>query len=332
MNYEKLIEKGINFLGCKHPIIGGAMSWISTPKLVAAISNAGGFGVYACGHNTIENIKNDIDEIRKLTDKPFGVNLITISPTIKEQLDCICNLKPSHIVFAGRLPKEEMIKTTKKCGAKIMTFAPNLPAAKRMISYGADALVIEGSEAGGHVGSVSTLVLIQEVLFNITEVPVFVAGGIATGKMAAYILAMGASGIQIGTRFMLTPESDIHDKMKQELIDSEAKDAAVSFGIDRRLGVVPVRSLTNKGVEKFAELQIELVQKLNNNEITSKNATDEIERFWLGRLRTAVQEGDLEYGSLMAGNCVGMFNDIKSAKEIIDEMVNDTTKELNKIK
>jgi len=332
MKFENLCRRGTEFLGTRYPIICGAMSWISDSDLVSAVSNAGGFGVFAAAHIPGKDLVVQMDEIRKKTNKPFGMNLITISPIFQEQLDSVLEASPSHVVFAGRIPMAKSIEQAKKKGAKVMTFAPNLKAAQKLINDGVDALIIEGHEAGGHVGSVSTLVLLQEILFNIQEVPVFVAGGIATGKMTAYLALMGASGIQLGTRFMLSPEANIHEKTKQYFLKSDSKDAIVSFGIDRRLGVVPVRTIKNKGFEEFTKTQIELVQKLEKEEITRKEATDEIEKFWIGALRKAVKEGDLEYGSLMAGNCVGIIHDIKPVQAIINDLVSETDLELSNIK
>jgi enoyl-[acyl-carrier protein] reductase II len=307
------------------------MSWVSDSELVAAISNAGGFGVFACGHMNREELKTGISEIRARTEKPFGVNLITIAPNFRDQLETMTELNPGFIVFAGRLPREEDIGFAKEMGQKVMTFAPNLDAARRMVKAGADALIIEGHEAGGHVGSVSTFVLLQEILFEITEVPVFVAGGIATGKMTAYLLLMGAAGVQLGTRFMLTEEADIAQGVKEAFLKSKAKDVMVSFGLDRRLGVVPVRSLHNKGVEEFTRLQIELLDKIEKGEIDTEEATNRVERFWLGALKRGMKEGDLEYGSLMAGNAVGLMNEIKTVSEVIRDMIRETDEELAKI-
>ena len=328
MTFENLIKPGTDFLGSRYPIIGGAMSWISDVTLTAAISNNGGFGVFASGHIPPAALIQELTELKKRTHNLYGVNLITISPIFEEQLEAALTVKPPVVVFAARTPTEKHIARAKAAGAKVMTFAPNLTAATRMIEAGADALIIEGHEAGGHVGSVSTIVLLQEILFNISEVPVFVAGGIVSGKLAAHIFMMGAAGVQLGTRFMLTHEAPIKPSTKDAFLKSQAKDALVSFGIDRRLGVVPVRTLRNKGVDDFIQLQIKLVARLEKKEITSTQATDEIEKFWLGALRRAVQDGDLEYGSLMAGNCVGLIKELLSVQEVIQNLVGEIKEQL----
>ena len=332
MLLDKFIEKGREFLGVEYPILGGAMSWVSDSDLVSAISNAGGFGVLAGGNMPPEVLLEEINKTLEKTDKNFAVNLITVTPLFNDQLEVVLGTSVKYIVFAGGLPPTGAIKKAKEKGKKVFVFAPNLRIAQRMIKAGADALIIEGNEAGGHVGPTSTIVLIQEVLFNIKEVPVFVAGGIGTGKMFAHVLLMGAAGVQLGTKFVATHEANVHPKMKELFVKSASKDAIVSYSIDKRLNVIPVRAIKNKGTDEFIKLQFELVQKIEKGEVSPEEASLKVEEFWLGALRRAVKEGDLDYGSLMAGNSVSLVNEIKSVKEVIEELVNEAEEELNRVK
>ncbi|MDE2390874.1 MAG: nitronate monooxygenase, partial [Rhodospirillales bacterium] len=191
---DALQKRGADFLGTRHAILGGAMSWVSERHLVSAISNAGGFGVIACGAMPPALLEKEIEATKSLTDKPFGVNLITMHPALDELVQVCVRQQVGHVVFAGGIPSAAHIKAAKDGGAKVIAFAPALILAKRLIKSGADALVIEGSEAGGHIGPVSLTVLAQEILPNITEVPVFVAGGIGRGEAILAYLEMGAAG------------------------------------------------------------------------------------------------------------------------------------------
>jgi enoyl-[acyl-carrier protein] reductase II len=198
-----LMARGAEFLGAPYAILGGAMSWVSERHLVAAISNAGGFGVIACGAMTPALLDAEIAGTKGLTDKPFGVNLITMHPDLDALIDVCASHKVGHVVLAGGLPPGGAIERIKESGAKLICFAPALALAKKLIRSGVDALVIEGMEAGGHIGPVSTSVLAQEMLPSIADqVPVFVAGGIGRGEAIAAYLEMGAAGVQLGTRFV----------------------------------------------------------------------------------------------------------------------------------
>ena len=196
---------------------------------------------------------------------------------------------------------------------------------------GADALMIEGAEAGGHIGPVSLSVLLQNILFEIDSVPVFVAGGIATGRMMAHLLMMGAAGIQMGTRFVLSEECKAHPKFKEVFIKANARDAVATPQFDSRLPVIPVRALKNKGSIEFSKLQIELMNKLEKKLIDQQQAQYEVENFWVGALRDAAVDGNIERGSLMAGQSVGLVDKIKPIQGIIDEMVNDAEYELKRL-
>src|SRR4029453_14455726 len=199
---KELMARGLEFLGTEWAIMGGAMSWISERHLVSAISNAGGFGVIAGGAMSPELLDGEIAGTKAMTEKPFGVNLITMHPALSELIDVCAKHEVSHVVLAGGLPPGGAIDRIKSSGAKLIAFAPALALAKKLIRSGVDALVIEGMEAGGHIGPVATSVLAQEILPEVAhDVPVFVAGGIGRGGAIAGYLEMGAAGVQLGTRF-----------------------------------------------------------------------------------------------------------------------------------
>lgn len=329
---SKLFKRGRDFLKVEYPVICGAMTWVSNPELVAAVSNAGGLGCLAGGNMQAEGLRKIIDETRSRTDKPFGINLITITPVYREQLKMLEKINPDIVVFAGGIPRSGEIEMMKNTGAKTMCFAANLTVGRRMIEHGADALIIEGSEAGGHLGYLSLSVLLQEVLFNINDVPVFAGGGIATGRMCAHLFLMGAAGVQLGTRFAVSKESPAHDEFKKKYLRAKSRDAVASAQFDSRLPVSPVRAIKNKGTEEFARLQIQLIEKLDKGEIGRDEAALKLEEFWMGGLRAAVIDGDTAAGSLMAGQSVGLVDSVMPAKEIIDELVCDIEKELKRVR
>lgn len=306
----------------------GAMTWVSERTLVSAISNAGGFGVIACGAMTPDLLDAEIKATRALTEKPFGVNLITMHPDLDALIQVCIDNTVSHVVLAGGLPSGASITKLKDGGAKVICFAPALVIAKRLVRLGVDALVIEGSEAGGHIGPVSTSVLAQEILPVITDVPVFVAGGIGRGEAILNFLEMGAAGVQIGTRFVCAHESIAHPSFKKAFIRAQARDAMPTVQLDKRFPVIPVRALTNDGTDEFMQVQRDVIARFMAGEIEQGAAQLEIEHFWAGALRRAVIEGDVERGSLMAGQSVGMVKQEQSTQDIIDELVAQATEAL----
>jgi enoyl-[acyl-carrier protein] reductase II len=331
MLLDKFIKAGQDFLGCKFPIMCGAMTWVSDYKLIGALGNAGGFGLLAGGNAPVDVLEKEIIATREYTDAPFGVNLITIAPVYKDQLQLVCDMKCKLVMFAGSIPKDTEIQQVKDTGAKVICFAPTAPLAHRLIKIGADALMIEGAEAGGHIGPVSLSVLLQQILFEIDNTPVFVAGGIATGRMMAHLLMMGAAGIQMGTRFVMSEECKAHFKFKAVFKKANARDAVATPQFDSRLPVIPVRALKNKGSIEFSKLQIDLMNKLENKLIDQQQAQYEVENFWVGALRDAVIDGNVQRGSLMAGQSVGLVDKIKPIQGIIDEMVDDAESELQRL-
>ena len=318
------MQRGTDFLGCDVAIMCGAMSWVSERNLVSAISNAGGFGVIACGAMTPELLDAEIAATKKLTSKPFGVNLITMHPQIMELIAVCAKYNVSHVVIAGGLPPKGSIEAIKEFGGKVICFAPALTLAKKFFRSNVDALIIEGSEAGGHIGPVATSVLAQEILPELGEqLPIFVAGGIARGGAVASYLEMGAAGVQLGTRFVCAHESIAHPNFKAAFLRANARDAVASVQIDPRLPVIPVRALKNKGTEAFTAKQVEVAARLDAGEIDMAEAQLEIEKYWAGALRRAVIDGDVEYGSVMAGQSVGMVHVERPVVDIIAKLVSE---------
>ncbi len=318
---DPLWARGRDFLGTETAIMGGAMSWVSERHLVSAISNAGGFGVIACGSMSPELLDTEIAATKALTTKPFGVNLITMHPQLLELIAVCVRHGVGHVVLAGGLPSSAAVRAVKDGGAKLVCFAPALVLAKRLIRSGADALVIEGSEAGGHIGPVSLAVLAQEILPVITEVPVFVAGGIGRGEAILAFLEMGAAGVQLGTRFAASAESIAHANFKAAFLKANARDAIPSIQLDARFPVIPVRGLANAGTARFIEHQAETIRRFQAGELDREQAQLSIEHFWAGALRRAVVEGDVEQGSVMAGQSVGMVTAIQPVADIIAELI-----------
>jgi enoyl-[acyl-carrier protein] reductase II len=263
----------------------------------------------------------EIAATKALTDKPFGVNLITLHPSMFDLIAVCGRHKVSHIVLAGGLPSGAMIEAIKATGAKLMCFAPTAAMAKKLVRSGVDAIVIEGSEAGGHIGPVSLSVLAQEILPAVTEVPVFVAGGIGRGSAVAAFLEMGASGVQLGTRFAASKESIAHPAFKKAFVRASARDAVASVQLDPRLPVIPVRALKNAGTEAFMAEQRAIADRIDRGEIDLATGQLAIEHYWAGALRRAVIDGDVENGSLMAGQSVGMVTAEQPVAEIIAELV-----------
>jgi enoyl-[acyl-carrier protein] reductase II len=314
-------KRGTDFLGTRYAILCGAMTWVSEPNLVAAISNEGGFGVLAAGNMPPDLLARQIAETRARTEFPFGVNLITVAPAFRDHIGVVIREKCPFVFFAGAIPSGKDIAEVKEAGLKVVCFAPILSLARRLIRQGIDALVIEGNEAGGHVGPVTTSVLAQEFLLNITEVPVFVAGGIGTGEMIAHYLALGAAGVQLGTRFVAAEECVAHPRFKEAYVKAAARDAMPTSQFDPSLPTIPVRAIVNEGTRDFNRLQLSLLEGLQAGTISREDAMARLEEFWVGALRRAVVEGDVEHGSLMAGQSVAFVKKVQPVREILEELV-----------
>jgi len=317
----ELMRPGTALLGSDTAIMGGAMTWVSERRFVAAIGEAGGFGVLACGSMTPELLAAEIAATKTLTDRPFGVNLIVMHPALEQLIEVCLDLDVGHIVLAGGLPPRTATAKIKAAGKKLLCFAPSLALARRLVRSGADGLIIEGMEAGGHVGSTSTAVLAQEILPFLDEAPVFIAGGIGHGEAIAAFLQMGAAGVQMGTRFVCAAESIAHARFKEAFIRASARDAQPSVQIDPAFKVIPVRALANAGTRRFTETQIEVIGRYRRGELSLEEASLAIEHFWAGALRRAVIDGDVEEGSLMAGQSVGFVKAVQPVALIIAELV-----------
>lgn len=321
---ESRWKRGKEFLGSPTALLCGAMTWVSHHELVRGVCEAGGFGILASGSMTPTQLAEQLHHLTQPHCGPFGVNLIAFHPQLFELIDVCGQYNVTHVFLGGGLPSKEMIAALERYTIKTVAFAPSLLLAERLIRNGAGALVIEGSEAGGHVGPVSTQVLAQEILPKLgKEVPIFVAGGIGNGHGVLSYVLMGASGCQLGSRFVCTHESQAHDAFKNAFIRAQARDATLSYAIDARLPVIPVRALNNKASQAFITLQREVVEDLEAKIISLEEAKMKIEHFWAGALRRAVVEGDVEYGSVMAGQSVGMVKSRETCKEVISTLLHE---------
>jgi enoyl-[acyl-carrier protein] reductase II len=244
-----------------------------------------------------------------------------LHPQLAELARTCIDERVGHVVLAGGLPPAECLQLLRAGGVRAIGFAPALAIARKLRRSGIDALVLEGSEAGGHIGAVSTGVLAQEILPHVDDLPVFVAGGIGRGEAMVAYLEMGAAGVQLGTRFVCANESIAHPRMKQTYIRAAARDAVPSAQLDPRFPVIPVRALANAGTKRFIEVQRDVIARFDRGELSRDEAQLAIEHFWAGALRRAVVDGDVENGSLMAGQSVGMVVREQPVREIIDEIL-----------
>lgn len=300
-------------LNIKYPIIQGGMAWVATAELAAGVSNAGGLGIIAAGNAPKEVIKEQIKKCRELTDKPFGVNVMLLSPFVEEIMDLIVEERV-EVITTGAGNPAKYIERLKEVNTKIIPVVPTIALAKRMEKHGADAVIVEGTEAGGHIGELTTMVLTPQVVDNV-NIPVIAAGGIADGKGLAAALCLGASGVQIGTRFICSDECIAHENYKNLILKSRDRDAIVT---GRSTGH-PVRTLKNK-----------LAKDILNMEKEGANPLD-IDQKGVGSLRMAVINGDVDNGSFMAGQIASYINDVKPCKQIIEDIMEESKSILSKI-
>ncbi|MDD5539570.1 MAG: nitronate monooxygenase [Candidatus Marinimicrobia bacterium] len=332
MYFDKLIKPGGDFLGVKYPLICGAMTWVSDFEMVRAVSQTGAFGVLAGGNLPPDIFEKEIDRCVAGVEKPFAVNLITIAPNFRTHYEILQNKRVPFVVFGGGIPRRPDIEGLRSQGIRVMSFAPEESIARQQIEYGVDALILEGSEAGGHIGYVSLIVLLQQVLFKIGGLPVFVGGGVADGRMIAHLLLMGAAGVQMGTRFVLTDECCAHPDFKKALMKAKARQAIATPQYDSKLPVVAVRAVKNKGTEEFGKLQMRLLNEIAAGTITREKAQYEVEKFWIGALRRAVVEGNVDFGSLMAGQSVGLINEILPIQQMVDDLMKAARDEIQSVR
>lgn len=329
---DKLWKKGQEFLGVRYPMISGGMTWISTYDLVKAVSDCGAFPVLAGGNMPPELFEKELDKCIKGLNGPFAANLITIAPNYREHYEIVRSKKVPVVVFAANFPKKGDVEGMKASGKTTLAFASTKSIADQMVRFGVDGLILEGSEAGGHIGHTSLIVLLQQVLFEMRGFPIFVAGGLGCGKAMAHMLLMGAAGCQFGTIFAASAESPAHPAFKQALVKARGRQAVSTPQYDSKLHVVAVRALKNKGMDNFGRLQLELLKRMEAGEITHEKAQFEVENFWVGSLRRAAQDGDVETGSVMAGQSVELVSGVRPLKEIIDTLVADAEQELERLK
>lgn len=296
-----------DLLGIKYPIVQGGMAWVATAELAAAVSNAGGLGLIGCGNAPADVIRGEIKKAKSLTDKPFGANIMLLSPFVDEIVDLLIEEKVPVITTGAGNPGK-YINRFKEIGAKVIPVVPSVALAKRMEKIGADAIVVEGTEAGGHIGELTTIALVPQIV-DVVNIPVIAAGGIADGRGFVASLALGAKGVQIGTRFVCTEECTAHENYKQAIIESKDRDAIAT---GRSTGH-PVRLIKNKFAKEYLKLEKE-------------GATpEEVEKYGIGSLRKAVVEGDNKYGSVMAGQISGLINDMKTCKEVIEDIIDEAS-------
>ena len=300
-------------LDIEYPIIQGGMAWVATHELAAAVSEAGGLGIIASGNAPGEYLREEIKKLREKTDKPFGVNIMLMSPYAEDIVDIVCDERVP-VVTTGAGNPGKYIDRFKKLGIKVIPVVPTVSLAQRMEKYGVDAVIAEGTEAGGHVGELTTMSLIPQIS-DAVEIPVIAAGGIGDSRGLVAAFALGAEGVQVGTRFVCSIEAKVHDNYKDEIIKAKDRDAIVT---GRSTGH-PVRVLRNKLTRQYAELE------------KSGAGPEELESLGAGKLRLAVVDGDVDYGSVMCGQIAGLVNDIKSCKEIIEDMFNGTEYLINQL-
>lgn len=300
-------------LGIKYPILQGGMAWVATAELAAAVSNAGGLGIIGAGNAPGEYIRNEIRKAKKLTDKPFGVNIMLLSPFVEEVIDIVYEERVPVITTGAGNPGK-YIARFKEIGTKIIPVVPAVSLAKKMEQEGVDAVIAEGTESGGHVGELTTMALVPQVV-DAVNIPVIAAGGIADGRGLISALALGAQGVQMGTIFVCASECTAHENYKLAIIKAGDRGTIVTGRVTGH----PVRILKNKLAREFEKLE------------KANGSAEEYEKLGLGRLKAAVVDGDANFGSVMAGQISGLVKQIKPAKDIIEDIVKEAQEVLNTI-
>lgn len=296
-------------LGCEYPLIQGGMAWIAEHTLASAVSNAGGIGLIAGGSAPIDYLRDQIKKCKEKTDKPFGVNIMLMSPNA-DDLAQLCIDEKIAVVTTGAGNPAKYIPAWKEAGIKVIPVIPSVALAKRMERAGADAVVAEGTESGGHIGENTTMCLVPQVA-DALEIPVIAAGGIADGRGVAASFMLGAEGVQIGTRFLASEECQIHSTFKDLVIKAKDTDSVVTG----RYTGHPCRNIKTKFSKKLA-----------NGEKDGSLTPDEFEELTLGSLRKAVQDGNLDEGSFLCGAIAGMINDVKPCDAIVKEIMEQAEK------
>ncbi|MDU5081949.1 enoyl-[acyl-carrier-protein] reductase FabK [uncultured Tissierella sp.] len=302
-----------DMLNIKYPIIQGGMAWVATHELAAAVSEAGGLGIIGSGNAPGKVIREEIRKLKELTDKPFGVNIMLMSPFAEDIVGIVCD-EGVPVVTTGAGNPGKYIKNLKENNVKIIPVVPTVSLAVRLEREGVDAVIVEGTEAGGHIGELTTMVLVPQIV-DAVKIPVIAAGGIGDGRGFLAALTLGAEGVQIGTRFVCSTEAKVHINYKEAIVKSKDRETSVT---GRSTGH-PVRALKNKFTREFLELE-----KIGA-------PLEELELLGSGRLKLAVVEGDIDKGSLMSGQIAGLIKDIKPCKEIIEDIVFSAQKRLDSL-
>ena len=307
--------KFTRLLGIKYPIIQGGMAWTSDAVLAAAVSNAGGAGIIGSGGRTVDWTREEVRKAKQLTDKPFGVNVMLMAPNIAEIIDMLCEEKVAFVTLGAGNPVPH-IEKFHAAGIKVIPVVPNVKLAKRIEAAGADAMVVEGMEAGGHIGKQTTMALMENVLLNVKNIPVLVAGGISDGRALAAALVMGADGVQMGSRFLLTTECPAHPAAKEAIIKATDTDS-VATGYSRNLGV---RCLANAFTDLYTAKEISGVP---NAELMAMGT---------GTNRRGIMEGDTVNGTVMVGQSLNVLNDVLPCKDVIERIIAEAKDAIERIK
>ena len=302
-----------SLLNIKYPILQGGMAWIATGELAAAVSNAGGLGIIGSGNAPAEIIREEISKIRNYTDKPFAINVMLLSPFAEEIIQLIYEEKIPVVTFGAGNPSK-YIKKLKEESIKVIPIVPSVALAKRMEMAGADGVIVEGTEAGGHIGETTTMALVPQVV-DAVKIPVIAAGGIADGRGFVSALALGAQGVQMGTVFVCSKECTVHNNYKNAILKAGDRSTSIS---GKSTGH-PVRMIKNKLYREFINLEKNGV------------SVNELEKLGEGSLRKACIEGDVVTGTVMAGQISGMVKEIKTVKDIIDGIIEESYEVIKKI-
>ncbi|MFV0502569.1 MAG: enoyl-[acyl-carrier-protein] reductase FabK [Lachnospirales bacterium] len=298
------------FLNIKYPIFQGAMAWVSESTLASSVSEAGGLGIIAAGNAPADYVRGEIRKVKEKTNKPFAVNIMLLSPFADDVVKVVCEEGVSIVTTGAGSPAKYM-EDFKEHNIKVIPVVPSVAIAKKMERVGADALIAEGMEAGGHIGKLTTMALVPQIV-DAVNIPVIGAGGVGDGRGMAAVFMLGASGVQIGTRFLVSTDCIIHENYKNKVLKAKDIDTVITGNITGH----PVRVIRNKLTKEFEKIEKELM--IEENPDLSK-----IEALGAGGLRKAVQDGDVDYGSLMSGQIAGMISKVQSSKDMIEEIYNE---------
>ncbi|NLY44236.1 MAG: enoyl-[acyl-carrier-protein] reductase FabK [Clostridiaceae bacterium] len=310
----KVKTRVCDLLGIQYPVIQGGMAWVSTAELACAVSNAGGLGIIAAGNAPAEWLREQIQKAKEMTNRPFGVNVMLLSPFVQEVMQVVYEEKVPVITTGAGNPGK-YIERLKSNGTKVIPVIPSVALAKRMEKEGADAVIAEGTEAGGHIGELTTMVLVPQVV-DAVSIPVIAAGGIADSRALVAAIALGAEGVQIGTRFICSSECTAHENYKKAIVNAKDRDTVVT---GRSTGH-PVRALKNKLTREFEKKEAE------------RATIEELENLGKGKLQAAVLDGDVVNGSVMAGQVAGLIDDIKPCSEIMSDLIGRISEVIDRIK